>query len=366
MRTLLFLLISLTILGCTQEQAPSETHIRPIAWTKVSETDLTQLRTLSGIVAPVESTSLSFEVPGKIDSVAVKLGQVVKKGQVLAQLNQRNFQLGLQSANAQLNKSQAALSEAKSAFERFSTLIKQGLVSQSEYDNAKANYDAANSAVNVAQAQLDITRKNLQDSTLLAPYDGKITKRLIEPSQQINTGQLAFEIEGNHGLEVEVLIPETLIQQITLNDNLTIRFPVLAGVTMQGRINEIGTRAESANAFPITVVLAEENDNLRAGMTAEVDFTFAGQGITGYTGKTFAIPISALRAGLEQKSYVFVFDKQSSVVHQQLVQKENILGNQVFISKGLKQGDIIATAGVAFLRDGQSVTLLDKSVARFN
>ncbi len=366
MRTILLSLIALISVACTQEQPPSTSFIRPIAWTKVSETDLTQLRTLSGIMAPVESTSLSFEVPGKIDSVAVKLGEVVTKGQVLAQLNQRNFQLSLQSAEAQLSKSQASLSEAKSTFERFNTLIKQGLVSQSEYDNAKANFKSANSAMNVAQAQLDITRKNLQDSTLLAPYDGKITKRLIEPSQQINTGQPAFEIEGNHGLEVKVLVPETLIQQITLDDKLTVRFPVLPGVTITGRINEIGTRAESANAFPITVVLAEENKNLRAGMTAEVDFTFAGEGITGYTGKIIAIPVSALRAGLEQKSYVFVFDQQASVVHQRLVQKENILGNQVFISKGLTDGDIIATAGVAFLRDGQTVTLLDKSVARFN
>ncbi|WP_206483417.1 efflux RND transporter periplasmic adaptor subunit [Thalassotalea sp. G2M2-11] len=366
MRNLLILLLILTTVACSPEQKVTKKNIRPIAWTSVEQTDLTQLRTLSGIVAPVESTQLSFEVPGKVESVAVNLGDVVKKGQLLATLSQRNFQLTLQSAQAQLAKSNAALSEASSTFKRFSTLIAQKLVSQSEFDNAKANFQAAKSAVNVAQTQVDIAKKNILDSKLLAPYNGKITRRFIEPSQQINTGQPSFEIEGDHGLEVDVLVPETLIQQIVQGDVLSVHFPVLAGLSIPGKINEIGSRAESANAFPVTVVLMQSNNKLRAGMTAEVDFTFAGEGRTGFNGKVSVIPITALRAGLEQKTYVYVFDEQASVVRQRQVQTENILGNRVFISSGLKSGEIIATAGVAFLRDGQRVTLLDKSTARFN
>lgn len=366
MRTLLVLLLTLTSIGCTEQTVDTKKAIRPIAWTTVNETDLTQLRTLSGIVAPVEATSLSFEVYGKVAKVNVKLGDVVQQGQVLATLNQRNFQLSLQSAQAQLDKAKTAMSEAQNTFQRFNTLIKQGLVSQSEFDNAKANFESSGSAVDVAQAQVDIAKKNLQDSTLLAPYNGKITKRLIEPSQQIAAGQAAFEIDGDHGLEVDVLVPETLIQEITLNDTLLVRFPVLDGVEISGRINEIGARAESANAFPITVVLSGSHDNLRAGMTAEVDFTFSGVGLTGYQGKIIAVPITALRAGLDHEVYVFVYDEAAQVVHKRLVQTENILENKVFVSSGLKQGEIIATAGVAFLRDGQQVTLLDKSTERFN
>lgn len=366
MRILLTIILATFLLSCSESKVTTEKAVRPIAWTKVTESSLQQLRTLSGIVAPVEATSLSFEVMGKVQSVDVKLGDTVQKGQILAQLNHRSFELSSRSAQAELDKANSALVEAKNSYIRYEQLIKQGLVSQSGFDIAKANYDSSKSAVGVAQAQLDITQKNLQDSTLTAPYNGIITKRLIEPSQQIGAGQAAFEIEGKHGLEVNVMVPETLIRELQQNTIIPVRFPVLIQTEMLGRIAEIGTRAETANAFPVTVVLQGENPLLRAGMTAEVDFTFEGVGKTGYQGVTISVPFTALQAGVNQKSYVFVYDKDKQTVQQRQVQTENVLNNIVFISSGLENGEIIATAGVAFLRDGQKVTLLDNSIQRFN
>ncbi len=366
MRILLAITLTTLLLACSEQATTTEKAIRPLAWTKVKESSFQQLRTLSGIVAPVEATSLSFEVMGKVQSVEVKLGDTVQKGQVLAKLNHLSFELASKSAQAQLDKANSDMVEAKNGFTRYSQLIKQGLVSQSGFDNAKANYESSKSAVGVAQAQLDISNKNLQDTTLVAPYNGIITKRLIEPSQQIGAGQSAFEIEGEHGLEVNVMVPETLIRELQHNTIIPVRFPVLTQTKMLGRITEIGTRAETANAFPLTVVLQEENSLLRAGMTAEVDFTFEGVGQTGYQGVTVSVPFSALRAGVNQKSYVFVYDHKNQTVNQRQVQTENVLNNIVFISSGLKSGEIIAIAGVAFLRDGQKVTLLDKTTQRFN
>ncbi|MGV2873451.1 efflux RND transporter periplasmic adaptor subunit [Colwellia sp. E150_009] len=366
MRLLLTIILTSFLLSCSEQPVTTETPIRPIAWTKVTESSLQQLRTLSGIVAPVEAASLSFEVNGKVQSVEVKLGDTVQKGDVLAQLNHRSFELSSKSAQAQLDKAKSDWVEAKNSFTRFKQLIKQGLVSQSGFDNAKANFESSKSAVNVAQAQLDIAKKNLQDSTLIAPYNGIITKRLIEPSQQIAAGQAAFEIEGKHGLEVNVMVPETLIRELQQNAIISIRFPVLPQLNLFGRITEIGTRAETANAFPVTAALQEENPLLRAGMTAEVDFTFEGVGQTGFQGTVIKVPFSAIRAGINQKSHVFVYNPTTQVVEQRQVQTENVLNNIVFISSGLTNGEIIATAGVAFLRDGQKVTLLDNTTQRFN
>ena len=366
MRILSICIAVIALTACNEQTVSTEKAVRPIAWTKVSQSSIKQLRTLSGIVSPVEATQLSFEVLGKVQSVDVRLGDKVNKGQVLAQLNRRTFELSLQSAQAQLDKANASMSEADNAFKRFSQLIDQGLVSQSGFDNAKANFESSKSAVNVAQAQVDIANKNLQDSTLLAPYNGIITKRLIEPSQQIAAGQGAFEIEGNHGLEVNVMVPETLIRELEKDTIIPIRFPVLAGIEMLGRIAEIGTRAEAANAFPLTVVLQNNNPLLRAGMTAEVDFEFDGVGMTGYEGMVIKVPFSALRAGTNQKSYVFVYQPSTQTVHKREVVTENVLNNEVFLSSGLKGDEIIAIAGVSFLREGQKVTLLDPQIQRFN
>ena len=366
MRLLTSLLVLTLLVACSKEPAPERKVIRPIDWTEVKRSKLEQVRTLSGIVAPVEATSLSFEVNGKVQSVKVILGEEVKKGQELARLNQRSFNLSLQSAQATLNQSRASYSEAQNEYQRYAQLIEQGLVSQSGFDNAKAVYESSKSAVAVAQAQLDIARKNLQDSILLAPYDGIITKRLIEPSQQVSAGQSTFEIEGKHGLEVRVMVPENLIQQLKKDTVLPVTFPVLPGIEHSGRITEVGTRAESANAFPLTVVLQGANGNLRAGMTAEVAFKFEGVGRTGYTGMTIKVPVNSLGADVGQESFVFVYNPETQTVHKRAVQTENILNNEVFISSGLEDGEIIATAGVAFLREGQQVTLLDKHTQRFN
>jgi multidrug efflux pump subunit AcrA (membrane-fusion protein) len=101
-------------------------------------------------------------------------------------------------------------------------------------------------------------------------------------------------------------------------------------------------------------------------MTAEVDFTFQGIGRTGYQGVTFRLPIAALAADDGQKTYVYVYDVQQQVLQKRTVQTESILNNEVLVSAGLKSGEIIAVAGISFLRDGQSVRLLDKHVQRFN
>ena len=366
MRMLKCLIFILLLAGCSQEKIPTKEVIRPIAWTSVNTSNFEQVRTLSGIVAPVEDANLSFEVNGKVEQVFVKLGDSVKKGQPLAKLNQLSFQLSFKSASAQLEQAKASLLEASNEFKRYQQLIEKGLVSRSGFDNSKSVYESAKSAVDVSNAQLNIARKDVQDSTLLAPYDGIITKRLIEPSQQVSMGESVFEIEGQHGFEVSVMVPENIIHDLNSDMNLKITFPVKPDLEMRGHISEKGTRAESANAFPVTVILDEEHPILRAGMTAEVEFIYQGMGRTGYSGPIIRIPISSLGAELNQKNYVYVFNPDTQLLEKRYVQTENVMNNQVFVSSGLKNNEIIATAGVAFLRDGQQVSLLDNSIQRFN
>ena len=354
------------LIACSEPREDDELIIRPIAWTQVTQHDFTQMRRLAGVVEPVETASLSFLVSGKVDKVGVKLGETVVAGDELASLDQQSFTLNYQSAEAQLEQAEATFVEANNEFTRYSELVEKGLVSRSGFDTAKSNFESARSARNVAKTRLDIASKNSQDSRLLAPYSGVITKRNVEPSQQVAVGQAVFEIEGEDGLEVQVTVPETIIQELSTGLILPVHFPALPLVTLQGVITEVGARAESANAFPVSLVLQDIPKTLRAGMTAEVDVTFNGVGRTGYKGQTVQIPISSIMAGKDQQTFVFVFDTEKQVVNKRQVQAENILDNQIFISKGLVPGEIIATAGVTFLRDGQTVSLLEQKIQLFN
>jgi RND family efflux transporter MFP subunit len=360
-----FFAASLSI-GCNKADVKFKEVTRPIAWQAVSKSSFDQVRRLSGTVYPIESTDLSFEVSGKVDWVKVKLGDAVMRGTQLAQLDQRNFNLNMQSSLANLQQTQAALLEAENEYKRYEELLSQGLVSRSGYDNAKANNDSATSAVNIAKTQLDISQKNLDDTLLLAPYNGMITKRLVEPSMQVSSGQVIFEISGESGLEIQVMVPETLIKELSKEKDISIEFPAIVGIKTMGTITEIGSRAEAANAFPVTVVINSPVNGLRAGMTAELDFTFEGEGRSGYQGDIFKLPISALSAEKNQKSAVFIFNPESNTLEKRFVQTESIINNLVLISSGLKEGEIVAIAGVSFLRDGQNVSLLDNNIRRFN
>jgi multidrug efflux system membrane fusion protein len=367
MRLFLLAFSAVTLLsGCTKEEEPFQEVVRPIAWQEVKQSSFDQVRRLSGTIFPVEEANLSFEVGGKIEWIKVKLGDEVKRGDALARLDQRNFNLSRQSAEANLQKSYAALSEAENEYKRYAELSSKGLVSKSGFDNAKAAFESATSAVNITKTQLDIANKDLSDSILKAPYKGKITKRLSEPSMQVSPGQAIFQIEGDDGLEVQVMVPETLIRNLSKGSEIDIHYPAFPGLNSKGTISEISSRAATANAFPVTILINSELNNLRAGMTAEVDFTFQGVGRTGFTGKAFRLPISALASGEGQKAYVFVYDVEKQILEKRLVQTESILNNEVLVSVGLEPGEIIAIAGVSFLRDGQSVKLLDKLVKRFN
>lgn len=365
MRLLLYITIFL-LAACSKKPADDRPVVRPIAWIQVSQHDLTQIRRLAGVVEPVETANLSFLASGKVDKVNVKLGQSVAAGDQLASLDQRSFNLNYQSAEAQLEQSDAALVEAKNEFARYSDLVEKGVVSRSGFDTAKSNFESARSARNVAQTRLDISRKDLQDSQLLAPYSGTITKRSVEPSQQVSVGQAVFEIEGKDGLEVQVTVPETIIQELSMGMKLPVHFPAMPKITLQGIITEVGARAASANAFPVSLVLQDIPEELRAGMTAEVDVTFRGVGRTGYQGQSIKVPVSSILAGQGQQAFVYVFDPELKMVNKRLVQTEDIIDNQIYVSSGLEAGEIIATAGVTFLRDGQNVSLLEQQTQLFN
>ncbi|RVU39740.1 efflux RND transporter periplasmic adaptor subunit [Hwanghaeella grinnelliae] len=366
MRYSLVLAFLILLVGCDDAAETVPQVIRPIAWTAVESVDLAQVRRLSGTLKAARTASLSFEVGGKTATVAANLGDVVGKGALLAEIDDAPYQLNLNAARGALQEARAALHEAENSYRRQKQLFDKGWIAQAALDNAIATLDSARSNVNIAQAQFELAERDLTDTRLLAPYDGRITTRSIEPSQQVAAGQPVFEIEGQGGLEVSVMVPETIIQNVHDGQTFEVTFAGRDALTAQARVTEIGPRAQASNAFPITLALAGDYPSLRSGMSAEVNFTFEGRGRTGYTGKAMKVPITALLPGNDQDALVFVFDPDSGTVSRRSVQTENIIDNEVLISSGLEAGEIIATAGVAFLREGQKVRLFDTGVRQFN
>ena len=361
--TLCLLVPILAVFGCGKEEKPPEV-IRSIRWIKVVETTTMQVRMISGTTKPVDQTALSFAVGGTVEKVEVRLGDQVRKGQVLAELDQQPFVLGVRDAEAGLSKAQANRVERRANYERYLALYESNNASKAELDEARASFDSAKSQVKAATAQLGLARRDLRKTRLIAPFNGTISVKEIEPHVEVRRGKAIFGLDGEEsGFEVSSAVPETLVLHLNVGDEADVVFPGLNNRRVPGVLTEVGLRSRAATTFPVTVQLQEEFPALRSGMSVEVAFQYIPESETGEPVATgLAVPIAALLMGAEKTTFVFIYDEKSSTVKKTQIKVSNLRENDVIIEpETLKAGDILATAGVQFLTDGQKVNLMKET-----
>jgi multidrug efflux pump subunit AcrA (membrane-fusion protein) len=145
-----------------------------------------------------------------------------------------------------------------------------------------------------------------------------------------------------------------------LGDEADVVFPTVNNRRVRGAITELGSRSRTASTYPVTVQLKEQFPALRSGMSVEVAFEFIPESETGEPIVTgLKVPLTAFLVGAEKTHFVFVYDEKSSTVKKTQIKTVNLRENDVIVEPGtLKAGDIIATAGAAFLTDGQKVNLM--------
>lgn len=358
--TLCLLVPILAAFGCGKEEKPPEV-IRSIRWIKVVETTTMQVRMISGTTKPVDQTALSFAVGGTVEKVKVRLGDQVRKGQVLAELDQQPFVLGVRDAEAGLSKAQANRVERRANYERYLALYESNNASKAELDEARASFDSATSQVKAATAQLGLARRDLRKTRLIAPFNGTISVKEIEPHVEVRRGKAIFGLDGEEsGFEVSSAVPETLVLRLNVGDEADVVFPGLNNRRVPGVLTEVGVRSRAATTFPVTVQLQEEFSALRSGMSVEVAFQYIPESETGEPVATgIAVPIAAILMGAEKTKFVFIYDEKSSTVKKTQIKVLNLRDNDVIIEpETLKAGDILVTAGVQFLTDGQKVNLM--------
>ncbi|MEJ2232847.1 MAG: efflux RND transporter periplasmic adaptor subunit [Syntrophobacterales bacterium] len=361
--TLCLLVLILAAFGCGKEEKPPEV-IRSIRWTKVAETSTKQVRMISGTTKPVDQTALSFAVGGTVEKVEVRLGDQVKKGQVLAELDQLPFVLGVRDAEAELSKAQAIVVERRANYERYVALYESNNASKAELDEARASFDSAKSQVEAAMAKLGLARRDLRKTQLKAPFNGTISVKEIEPFVEVPVGKAVFGLDGvESGFEVSAAVPDSVLINLSLGEEAEVVFPTLNNRKVPGVITELGSRSRTASTYPVTVQLQEQFPDLRSGMSVEVAFEFILESETGEPIMAgLAVSLAAILVGEEKTHFVFIYDEKSSTVKKTQVKALNIRENDVIVEPGaLKAGDIIATAGVQFLADGQKVNLMKET-----
>lgn len=354
---LLCFLIVVAVLPACRENPQIEEQVRAIKTYTITELADGQQRKFPGVVQAADNSALSFEVAGKVKTVNVDIGDAVAKGQVLAELDSEPYKLDVQAAEADLAKARAEYTNRKKQFERIDELQKKGWASKAHWDASLAARDTSKNQINYAISKLNLAKRDLRLTVLKAPFDGNIASRSIDPHVEVRAGQKIFDINAKGALRVEFDIPETIISRVYLGLPVQVNFPTLSTDTSEGRLSFIGSAAGQANAFPVKADLLNPSDQIKPGMTADVNFILRDETIkSGYLA-----PLSALvPGGKEDMGYVFVFDKVSSTVKKIPIKAKGGGGqeNMVQITEGVAAGDVIAIAGVSFLYDGQKVKLM--------
>ncbi len=358
MRLILVLsvLTCIGLAGC-DEQAPPEQKkvVRAIRSMEVVDRSSGQLRSFPGVVRAVDISNLAFEVAGNTREVMVAQGDRITRGAVLATLDPAPYQLNVESTEADLGRAQAELNEKTTDLDRQRQLHAKGWVAKAALDQSQAAYDSAVNQLRYAESRLNLAKRDLEKTVLRAPFEGVIAKRMVEPFQEVTRGETVFEAYIEEAMEVAINAPETVVGEIELGLPGLAVFANQSIGAVDGRITEISSAANEANTFEVVLTLEESPPSVRPGMSATVELILAQE-----TGEeAFLIPLSAVLPGEEpSKGYVFVYDPDSSTVHKQPVAGGGVQDNLVLVRAGLEAGDIIATAGVSFLQDGQEVRLM--------
>lgn len=356
----------LALWGCS-DPPPAEEVTPSVKVFVVGKQATGQSRRISGKVDAAERSTLSFGVNGRVLEIIAVKGQTISKGQLLARLDDEPFRLKLAQARTRLTTARATLVEAQAMFDRIDNLVKRQAATQKDLDAATRKVATADGDVRSAQSALAQAELDLARTRLKAPFAGQVVDVPVDPFQEVAASEAVVALQVAGALEVNVLVPETLIRDVDYGQAVQVTFPTLPGVKVPGLVTKIGAEAEAGNAFAVTVILQESDTDLRSGMTASVTFNF-----NAYLGErtAFLIPLSAIaiEAGLRSsressaetessgnRAPVFVFDPASGKIQLRELVVGDLRGNEIEVYEGLQPGDQVVSAGVAFLRDGMQV-----------
>ena len=354
-RALCVLAIGALLFGCKEPPPPVPEQVRPIRGFTIADVASGQTRRFPAVVEAIDSSSLSFEVPGNVQRVQVNRGDTIRRGQVLASLDDEPYRLAVRAAEAELQRARAFLAQARADYERNGRLLERRAVARVQYEISQREFASAESQVDFAIAKLSLAQRDLRSAVLVAPFDGTIAERLVDPHVQVQAGQTLFRIDAEGGLQASLGVPETTIAQVSVGMPAVVTLPQ-SPAPITARISEVGSTAGFGNVFPVKAALIESPPAVRPGMTAEVTLVLAGA-----TGETsYFVPLAAIAPGeTSGEGFVFVYDVATSTVRRTLVRSTGPLAGNLVAVTGLTVGDTLATAGVNFLVDGQRVRLME-------
>ncbi|UTW45491.1 efflux RND transporter periplasmic adaptor subunit [bacterium SCSIO 12696] len=342
--------------ACDNKTEQAEPQLRPVRTITLEQPTSMRSRTFSGSSHSSQESRLSFKVSGTIVEMAAQVGDRLQPGELIARLDETPYRLRVQQAAASLEQAKATARSADASYQRTKDLYQNSNASRNDLDTTRAQAESTKAQQRAAQKALQLAELELSYTSLLAEGDCSVAELTAEVNENVGQGNPVAKVNCGDEIEITVNVPENLIANVQANDTASIRFGSVPGQVFNGRVTEVGGVADgAASVFPVNVKVLQPSATVRAGLAAEVTFTFAGDG----NQSAYLLPLSAIVKGSEG-TFVFVAKANGAkqgVVERRTVALGELTEQGVQVLNGLNIGDRVITAGVSVIREGQQVLL---------
>ena len=333
--------------GCEKEIPPQPQVVRPVKMLTIEGAGTAQQREYPATIKATQQADMGFEVPGRITEFLAKEGQIVAAGEVLARLDDRDYQAELEKAKANQRKALADLNRSLSIYRQ-----DKGAISTTSIESDRRAKEVADAAVNQAE-------KAVEDTVLRAPFDGYMARKLVEDFANVQAKEPVLILQDISQLEVEVSVPERDIaggmpkqtpEEITERVKPEVSITSIPDRSFAARVKEFATTADpTTRTFQIRLIFDRPDDiSILPGMTARVAANVVKEG-------GMRVPLAAVQSDAQHKAFVWKVDPDSMTVSRQPVQAGDMDGAKVNIESGLQAGDVIAISGLQQLEEGMQV-----------
>ena len=323
--------------ACGQKKEDSVTTVRPVKTARVESRSEIR-KDFSGIVEAVDYVKLAFRVSGQIINLPVVEGQRVKKGQLIAAIDPRDLAL-------QYAADKSAYETAAAQVERNKRLLARQAISVQEYEISVSTFQQKKSAY-------ELSSNNMRDTRLTAPFDGSIEKRLVENYQRVNSGEGIVQLVNTKKLRIKFTIPDAYLYLLRSKDQrFRVEFDTYRGHIFNAKLEEYLDISTDGTGIPVTITIDDPAFD-HALYEVKPGFTDVGPFLEE---SMTVVPLSAIFGeSVGNKTYVWVLN--GNQVNRREVTVYSPMGDaQAFISKGLKAGETVVTAGVTQLVEGETV-----------
>lgn len=354
------LALGAALAGCSRPEPPPE-PVRAVKLLTVGASEVQAQRLFAADVRARVESRLGFRVAGKLVQRHVELGQAVRAGQLLAQLDARDYRLAVQAAQAQVAAATTQRDLAQADYERFAQLKAQNFISGAELDRRRATAQAAQAQLTQALAQASSQGNQENYTQLRADADGVVTAIEAEPGQVLEQGQTVLRLAQGGARDAVFAVPEDLVGQLRVGQEVAVRpwGGAAEGVAkLRATVRDIAASADPVTrTFTVKAALSGSPLPPLGATLTVYPSAFAPRGV-----QALRLPTSALWAQGQQTA-VWVFDAASSTVRAQVIEVAQVDGNEVLVRAGLQAGAQVVATGVHVLAPGQKVSIYQAKTA---